>query len=651
MPEKRADLRLRVVQSRFQNAFFHELAEAIVDEATRLGVPADVVTSVVDTEPDDVFVLLPTHEYAVLEGGQFLEDPRLAKRCIGITAEQPASSHFDTNVYYGHKLGAVFDFSTLSVKRYQAEGIAAEHLPFGWTPTWDKFVPDADEHELDVLFLGCATPRREHALSKIGRQLWSRRSRLILSDNAAPNTGDHAAFVTGDRKRELLAGTKVLVNVHQADEPYFEWLRAAEAAHCGAVMLSETSLHTEPFKHDEHLVFSALSTMPHALAALLEDPARLKRLRRNAYELIKENPFSAGVEKLVSVAHDLRKTHDGHRLRLGPSRTQPFRQQVTPSWERQTDGVDAVRQAIREIRLDIIDLRRRVSTDPTIDPTPVIDHRTPAWDRRTPRVSVIMALYNHEPYVVEALESAASGSYNDIEIIVVDDCSNDGSNQTVRKWMDKSPHVPMTLVRHPVNRGLPRSRNEAFRHARGELVFVLDSDNAIVPTGLERLVAAIDAEPDASFAYGVLQRFDSTGPVGLMGVWPWEPWRLRYGNYIDAMALIKHEALTKLEGYTLDRRLHGWEDYELWCRIAESGGHAAHVQTIVGRYRQSATSMLSLTNISQDAGFDAVRESCPRLMSGALELQVDALGDWLASIRGEREARDVWLSNWEAQNA
>jgi hypothetical protein len=38
-------------------------------------------------------------------------------------------------------------------------------------------------------------------------------------------------------------------------------------------------------------------------------------------------------------------------------------------------------------------------------------------------------------------------------------------------------------------------------------------------------------------------------------------------------------------------------------------------------------------------------------MSGALELQDDTLGDWLSSIRAEREARDVWLSNWEAQNA
>lgn len=644
------DLRLRIVQSRFQNAFFHELADAIVDEATRLGVTADVVTSVVDTEPDDVFVLLPTHEYAVLEGGQFLEDARIARRCIGITAEQPSSSHFDTNVHYGHKLGAVFDFSTLSVKRYQEAGLRAEHLQFGWTPTWDKF-SETPETDLDVLFLGCATPRREHALSKLGRQLWSYRSRMILSDNAAPNTGDHASFVTGDRKRELLARTRVLVNIHQADEPYFEWLRAAEAAHTGAVMLSETSLHTEPFVNGEHLVFSALSTLPHALDALLEDEDRLKTLRRNAYALIKENPFSQGVEKLVSMAEEIRQTTPGHRLRLGPSRTAPFRQKITPSWERQTDGVDAVRQAIREIRLDLVDLRRRVSEDPTIDPTPVIDYRTPAWDRSRPRVSVIMALYNHEPYVVEALESAASGTYSDLEIIVVDDCSNDGSNETVRRWMGASPHVPATLVRHPVNRGLPRSRNEAFKHARGELVFVLDSDNAIVPTGLERLVEAIDAEPEAAFAYGVLQRFDSTGAVGLMGVWPWEPWRLRYGNYIDAMALIRHEALQNLEGYTTDRRLHGWEDYQLWCRIAESGGQGAHVQTIVGRYRQSATSMLSLTNISQDAGFDALREACPRLMSGALELQDDALGAWLGQVRSERAARDVWLSNWEAQNA
>lgn len=640
-----ADVHLRILQSPFQNAFFRELAEAMVAEATQLGCPAELVTSVVDIEPDDVFVLLPTHEYAALEGTHWLSEPRFVGRCIGLTAEQPGSHFFDQNVHYGARLAAVLDFSRHAVRAYRTRGIAAEHLRFGWTPTWDTF--DAHpERDLDMLFLGCATPRREHELAKLGRLLWSRRSRLIMSDNAAPNITDHAAFVTGAAKRDLLASTRVLLNVHQSDESYFEWLRAIEAAHCGAVMVSETSLHPEPFTHDEHVVFSSLAALPLTVQSLLDDEDRLARIRRSAYDLIREHPFAEGMERLVSIAEDVARQAPapGTGVRVGPTRPAPLRQQLTAPWERDRDGTDVVRQAIREIRLDLADLRRRVTADPTVDPTPVVTYRTPAWHRHSsPRVSVIMALYNHEPYVAEALESAASGTFSDVEIVVTDDGSTDGSKAAVLEWLRRSPHVAATLVSHPVNQGLPRARNTAFRHARGELVFVLDADNALVPTGMARLVDALDANPDAAFAYGMLQRFDASGPLGLMGVWPWEPWRLRYYNYIDAMALIRADVLRSLGGYTTDRRLHGWEDYDLWCRIAENNAAAAHVQTVVGRYRSSATSMLSLTNISQDAGWDALREHSPRLMSGALEHGTDGFLDWLDQVRTAQTMRATWL--------
>lgn len=640
-----AEPRLRVLQSPFQNAFFRELADALVDEAVRLGCAADVVTSMVDVAPEDVFVVLPTHEYATLEGTHWLDDPRIAGRCIGVTAEQPSSHFFDRDVQFAGRLAAVLDFSQHTVAAYRARGVAAEHVRFGWTPTWDTFDAHA-EPELDLLFLGCATPRREYELAKLGRLLWSRRSRLVMSDNATPNIADHAAFSTGRAKRELLAGTRVLVNIHQADEPYFEWLRATEAAHCGAVIVSETSLHTEPFAHDEHVVFSSLATLPLIVESIMDDPDRWIAIRTNAYQLIREHPFAEGVERLLSIAADVARTAPpvGDGLRVGPTRPAPLRQRLTAPWERDRDGTDVVRQAIREIRLDLADLRRRMSVDQRVDPTPVVAYRTPAWDRHSsPRVSVIMALYNHEPYVAEALESAASGTFTDLEIVVTDDGSTDGSQAAVQEWLGRSPHVAATLVKHPVNEGLPQARNTAFQHTRGELVFVLDADNALVPTGMRRLVEALDAAPGAAFAYGMLQRLDASGPLGLMGVWPWEPWRLRYYNYIDAMALIRADVLRSLGGYTTDRRLHGWEDYDLWCRIAENDATAAHVPTVVGRYRSSATSMLSLTNISQDAGWEALRERSPRLMSGALEYRSDEFLDWLDQVQTAQLTRAAWL--------
>lgn len=643
-----ADLRLRILLGRFQNAFFAELADLIVDEVHRAGGVADVVDHPIRPEPEDVLVVLPTHEYAALEGSTWADDPLVTRRMIGITAEQPGSQFFATNVALGARLGAVFDFSQHAVGAYRRDGVPAQHLPFGWTPSWDRFSAEP-AYDRDLLFLGCVSGRREQALSQLTRPLWQREAMLVMSDNSAPNWQDVGSFVTRDIKKALLAGSRVLLNLHQSNEPYFEWLRAVEAAHCGAVILSEPSIHQEPFVSGRHLHVAPIPAMPAVLDALLDDPDRLRSLRAAAYELVRARPFARGVERLLSVAEDVRRDAPAPGGPVGPRRQNPLPHPHRPHWERERGDDDSVRQAVRELRLDMIDLRRslaRTGRTPT-SLTPAVTAQTPAWAVRTGRVSMIMALYNHAPYVEEALESAASGSYGDVELVVTDDGSTDDSAAVVRDWMRRSPHVPAALVSHPVNQGLPRARNTALDHARGELIFVLDADNALVPTGLSRLVSALDADPAAAFCYGVLQRFDAAGPVGLLGMLPWEPWRLRYYNYIDAMALLRASVLRELGGYSTDRRLHGWEDYDLWCRIAEQGSHGAHVPSVVGRYRTSATSMLSLTNLSTDASFDALREHAPRLMAGALESRGDPFRDWLGEVASARTGRDAWLTEWE----
>jgi GT2 family glycosyltransferase len=98
----------------------------------------------------------------------------------------------------------------------------------------------------------------------------------------------------------------------------------------------------------------------------------------------------------------------------------------------------------------------------------------------------------------------------------------------------------------------------------------------------------------------------------------WDPKRLRKGNYIDAMSLIRTDALRRLGGYTNERRLFGWEDFDLWCRIAEDGGEGLLVPQILARYRASASSMRTLTDLYPDDGMAAVAERHRRVMSGSL---------------------------------
>jgi glycosyltransferase involved in cell wall biosynthesis len=179
--------------------------------------------------------------------------------------------------------------------------------------------------------------------------------------------------------------------------------------------------------------------------------------------------------------------------------------------------------------------------------------------------------------------------------------------------------VPARLIGHRSNQGLPYARNTALAAANGEFVFVLDADNEILPGAFAVLLEALLAHPTASLSYGMLEAFNETGSVATMGMWPWQPKRLRNGNYIDAMALVRTEHARSMGGYTTDRRLYGWEDYDLWCRIAEAGGHGVSVQNFVARYRRVATSMVALSNVSQVPAFVALTEHCPQLMAGELD--------------------------------
>jgi glycosyltransferase involved in cell wall biosynthesis len=229
-------------------------------------------------------------------------------------------------------------------------------------------------------------------------------------------------------------------------------------------------------------------------------------------------------------------------------------------------------------------------------------------------------LYNHAEAVLDALESVERSAFSGWEVVVVDDGSSDGGGHAVRRWMDDHPHRPCMLVRHEVNRGLASARNTGAEYARSDRLLMLDADNQLRRIAMARLSVALDADPSASFAYGILDRFSTDGPGGLISWHPWEPQRLRHSNYIDALALIKHDALAALGGYSLDSRLAlGWEDYDLWARMAETGRHAAFVPEIVARYRVGHSSMVSVTNISPSDAYAAIADHAPRLMR---ELQI-----------------------------
>jgi hypothetical protein len=620
-----------------QNAFFRELAAVLRGALAELGVETRIETAFEEPAPGRAYVLLPPGEFLEVEGPGAWPDRRTLARTIFVTAEQPGGQHFERNLPLASAPAAWFDFNRLAVREYRRAGIPAQHLQLGYTPVWDRF--GTADRDVDLTFLGCATSHRLRTMAGWSNEVAGLRTRMIITDNRRPNTATSASFVAGERKLDLLARTRVLVNLHRGPLPYFEWQRVLEAIHCGAAVVSERSVDHEPLEPGVHLLFGEAAELGKLAARLDGDEERRQELARSAYELVRDALSMRGSAERLAAAAELAGHAEARRRR--PS--------VRRAGSRAMDGVANVasrlvsslaprpdptwttlRASVKHLQLDLIEARRTTSSlEHTIrhgEPPPELEEvrSTRAHADAPPRVSVITALYNHADHVEGALSSLAAQGFADWELVVTDDGSTDGSGEVVEAFMAGHPDAAALLVRHPVNRGLPAARNAALSKARGEYVLVLDSDNELYPHCLERLVEALDAAPDAAFAYGILEQFDHAGPVGLSGYFGWEPERLVEDNYIDALALLRRSTLTELGGYTQDRRLYGWEDYDLWCRIAERRGTAAHVPEIVARYRLAPGSMISLTNLSTREAREALAERCPRLFRGVDFDQLEA---------------------------
>jgi glycosyltransferase involved in cell wall biosynthesis len=113
-----------------------------------------------------------------------------------------------------------------------------------------------------------------------------------------------------------------------------------------------------------------------------------------------------------------------------------------------------------------------------------------------PRVSVIMAVYNEQRFLAEAVESVLAQSFGDFELIVSDDGSTDDTAALADSFAQRDARV--RVLRGETNQGKPFALNRALAVRRGELIAWLDGDDAMLPDKLARQVAALDADPAAA---------------------------------------------------------------------------------------------------------------------------------------------------------
>ncbi|HTW42736.1 MAG TPA: glycosyltransferase [Solirubrobacteraceae bacterium] len=570
--------------------FMTELLSAISVAASDAGCEAELVFDAFPSlEEDAAYVVVP-HEFHAHGDPAGFPDAEQRARTIALCTENPGTPWFEETYGLVAEFAAAVSINRSSAAELRRRGIPCEHIQLGYSPTWDSWHGDeCVERAIDVLYLGGADPRRDPLLAGIGGELWARECQFLVPP-LERRTRPRPDFLTGEEKYRRLRSTRTLLNLHRTSSAAFEWMRFLEAICNGCVVVSEPCLDNEPLIAGEHFLVADADGIAAVLDGLLDDPARLKTLRERAYEFIRrELPMGPAVERMCELAHGLPRhlpttrrsafSNGAPAAPPPPTGAEASPRSAEPPLSAKASSPSAKTSLLRRLRQGV---PRRAATQarhPGLDVLATTG--VPAIG--TPRVSVLCVFApERERQAVAALASVAASRYHQLELLaLIADASRDGAGSVLARFLGEHPALAADLLRRELDDGVAAARNALAERARGEFLFTLDADGGIYPSTLERLVRVLDAHPQAAFAYPMVGGWEGQRPVELLSSLPWEPERLRAGNWIDGMALIRRSRLLELGGYSADLRLAGLEDFYLWCRFAQAGADGVHVPQVL----------------------------------------------------------------------
>jgi glycosyltransferase involved in cell wall biosynthesis len=238
-----------------------------------------------------------------------------------------------------------------------------------------------------------------------------------------------------------------------------------------------------------------------------------------------------------------------------------------------------------------------------------------------PTVSVIVCCYNLGEFLGEAVASVLTQTFHDFDVLVVDDGSTDPLTQQVLAEIEQ----PSVRVLRSENRGLAAAKNLGLANTSGRYVCMVDADDRLDPTLLQKSVAALDRDESLAFVSHWLRAFgDET--------WDWTPTTCELPalldvNTVNGAALVRRAAVEAVGGFD-ESFVDGCEDWDLWIGLVERGFRGAIIPEFLFQYRRRATSMSRLMMKG---------DTHPRLYRRLVEKHLDSYRDHLGSLLLRRE--------------
>lgn len=199
-------------------------------------------------------------------------------------------------------------------------------------------------------------------------------------------------------------------------------------------------------------------------------------------------------------------------------------------------------------------------------------------------ISIVLPVYNGEAFLEEAIKSILNQTYQNLELIVVNDCSTDNTAQIIEEYERLDNRI--RIINNEKNMKLPLSLNAGFEIANGEYLTWTSDDNIYMPTAVEEMYSFLEENMEYGFVYTDMEFINEMGEV--YGRNESKPQDLFLYNCIGACFLYKSDVKKVIGGYCPEKFLV--EDYDYWLRVSKQY-KIGHIEKCLYKYRNHVNSL------------------------------------------------------------
>lgn len=190
-----------------------------------------------------------------------------------------------------------------------------------------------------------------------------------------------------------------------------------------------------------------------------------------------------------------------------------------------------------------------------------------------PLISVLMGIYNCEKTLSDAIDSIIAQTYENWELILCDDGSNDKTYDIACDYVSRVPDK-IKLIKHEKNAGLNKTLNDCLKEAKGEYIARMDGDDISLPERFEKELSALMSDDSIVLVSCPMIYFDENGEWGMGSAsteYP-KPEMLVHGTvHCHAPCMVRADVMKQVGGYTEHKKLLRVEDWHLWVKVYSLG--------------------------------------------------------------------------------